>query len=418
MVRDLQFMKKNDAVSRGFSVARPAYAAGAILCIVIIAQIAVSDPLPTIQVEKTFTKKNRVRGNCIVTRDQKFLIAALEDECAVFSRDLENGKLELVQRLFEKPNPVDASWIVATADESRIFLRSHSDHVISYYERDPISGKLTLAGGLQKAKPLNLINDISHMVIHPKDGRLFALANAEDALLVFKNPPSGELEISQIFQDDCAGIKDPFSGITTIPLAGSVKVDRLSSPYLQCHSRDGQFLYVGAGGNGLGAVALFDIRDTTVHFVESKADPPMRRVMGILFPQALVVSPDDRHVYLGCTPFSLVAFARDSTTGKLTWVHTIGDGNRGFLKLDRITAMVMSQSGEFLYVGAIRDKEQSVVVILRRDRESGRLELAESFDDQEQGRISNMTISPDGKFLYTRYNNMHIGVRAIPESWR
>ena len=144
----------------------------------------------------------------------------------------------------------------------------------------------------------------------------------------------------------------------------------------------------------------------------------MYRVMGTEFPQALVVSPDDRHLYLGCAAFSLVTFTRNSSTGKLQWVHTIGDGNRGFLALNRITTMVMSQSGDFLYVGAIRDKEQSVFVVFRRNRETGRLELSQSFDDQEKGRISNMTVSPDGKFLYTRYDNMHIGVRSIPESWR
>lgn len=145
---------------------------------------------------------------------------------------------------------------------------------------------------------------------------------------------------------------------------------------------------------------------------------------GLIFSQAVAVSPDDRNVYVvagGSRTYgssAVVTFARAADTGRLSFTECVSDnGGDGRLGSDGLCGngdallgaadVVVSPDGRFVYVPSAGSNG---VAWFARDAASGRLTQAgcvkevprEDHCSQATALIgaSSATASPDGRFLY------------------
>jgi 6-phosphogluconolactonase (cycloisomerase 2 family) len=107
------------------------------------------------------------------------------------------------------------------------------------------------------------------------------------------------------------------------------------------------------------------------------------------------LSPDGKFLYATCwNPGSVVVFARDDQSGRLTHVQTIDNK----IDLRGATGLALSPDGRFAVVAAFESKN---IILLRRDHQSGKLdwlELAPRKAKDVEFPVA-ATFSPDGKFV-------------------
>lgn len=126
-------------------------------------------------------------------------------------------------------------------------------------------------------------------------------------------------------------------------------------------------------------------------------------VDGLAGCSGVAVSPDGRHVYAtGNEDHAVALFVRDESSGWLSFVEAVYDGQDGFENLGRAWGITLSRDGKQVYVAA---EGSQALTVLSRDVESGRLTYLESHVHGVDGvsglyRPRNMTWSLDGRFLY------------------
>jgi 6-phosphogluconolactonase (cycloisomerase 2 family) len=166
-------------------------------------------------------------------------------------------------------------------------------------------------------------------------------------------------------------------------------------------SPDGAHVYVASGA---GAVAAFARNETTgaLTFVEAKVNG-QGGVSGLAVGQDVVVSPDGAHVYaIGSTPGAVVTFSRNPSSGALAFVEKDEDGVGGVDGIGSATALVVSPDGAHVYVTG--DADDSVAVFAR-DAGTGALDFVEAERDGVGGVDGidgplALAISGDGKHVY------------------
>ena len=127
--------------------------------------------------------------------------------------------------------------------------------------------------------------------------------------------------------------------------------------------------------------------------------------------EALVISPDGRHLYVAGGELSIVVFSRDMNTGILTWVEDLVDmgmdaqGNM-LNHLGTLESIDISPDGRHIYAGGNND----AVVVFSRNATTGVLthveDILEDMMDQmgnvvsRLNKIAEIRVSPDGKHVY------------------
>lgn len=169
-------------------------------------------------------------------------------------------------------------------------------------------------------------------------------------------------------------------------------------------SPDGRNVYaVSFDANALVVLAR-DLRTGRVAFseahVEQGTDP-----RGLFRPVAVVVSPDNAHVYVGAFFGDAVAvFARELPSGQLRFVEALFGGPFGQLGLTQVHGLAMAPDGSELFVASYGD---NAVTVLRRDLQSGRLQVVQTLRDVSEGgevsgliRPTGVAVSPDGMHVF------------------
>lgn len=166
-------------------------------------------------------------------------------------------------------------------------------------------------------------------------------------------------------------------------------------------SPDGVHLYAAGEGDDSLVVFRRDALSGKLTLVERQRDGDA--VDGLDGVRAVAISPDGAHVYAaGDRDDAVPVFARNATTGALTFVEIQRDTVGGVAGLDGVEAVIVSPDGAHVY--ALSDDADSVVVF-RRDPASGGLTFVEVQRDGV-GLVSGMNgaegvaISPDGAHLY------------------
>jgi 6-phosphogluconolactonase (cycloisomerase 2 family) len=179
-------------------------------------------------------------------------------------------------------------------------------------------------------------------------------------------------------------------------------VDGIQTPWSAAVSPDGAHVYVAGWASYAIAVFRRDATSGTLEFVETKEDG-VDGVEGLDEPTGVIVSPDGRNVYVTAyEDNSVVVFDRDASTGRLAFAQVFRAGVDGVHGLTGASSLTLSHDARYLYVTS---ELEGALVVFSRDPSTGLLTWLGRVKDGESGidgmaGARSVAVSPDGRHLY------------------
>lgn len=313
--------------------------------------------------------------------------------------------LVFVEAQFDNTNGVDglagAFWPAVSPDGKHVYVASFDDNAVAVFSRDPVSGALTFVEAqFDGVGGVDGINGAEGIAISPDGKHVYVAGAGDDAVAVFRrDSTSGALTF----------VEAKFEGVGG--------VDGLKKALFVTVSPDGKHVYVAGFDDN--AVAVFSRDPTTgqLSFVEALenggTDSQGNTIDGLIGPISIAVSPDGKHVYVdGPGDSAVTLFNRDATTGRLTWVKTLRDGDpdgHGHIidGLDGSTSVTVSPDRTCVYVAGFFD---DAVAVFKRNTVTGDLTFVEALKDGGTDSRGNLidglngaravAVGPVGFFLY------------------
>lgn len=212
---------------------------------------------------------------------------------AVFDRNLTSGRLTINAIFDESIDDVDGlsgvSAVTTSPDGRQVFVTSSLDRALTVFDRDPVSGQLTLNSIIQNSSTSGpFITGISAIAASPDGRQLFVTGYSNDSLAVFdRDPISGAWALTREFNDDAEGI-DGLRQATSVAI-----------------SRDGRQVFVA--GTRDNALAVFDrnpesgevsfrtiFRDDSLNLIDIETEG----LDGLYQARFVTTSPDDKQVFV------------------------------------------------------------------------------------------------------------------------
>jgi 6-phosphogluconolactonase (cycloisomerase 2 family) len=302
---------------------------------------------------------------------------------ALFQRDPASGALAFVS--FERPELFDARSAVVSPDGAFVYVAGGSEPSLTVFDRDQITGRLSVRDVRRDGEGADGLARHQSVAVSPDARHVYVASLLDEAVSAFARNEDGTLAFVDIQRQGVDGI-DVLSGLSQVTV-----------------SPDGQHVYAAAGSNN-SALAVFarDAVSGTLSFVAGLRDG-VDGVDGLLSPQAIAISPDGRHGYVAAfAAASVLEFARDADTGRLTFLGRQRDGIDGVAGLGDPAALALSPDGTLVYVASAQD---NAVAVLGRDAVGGRLHFIEVQREGQAG-VSGLdgplaiTASADGRHVY------------------
>ena len=240
----------------------------------------------------------------------------------------------------------DGRHVVASGafdDALSVFTRERSAGLLAFDEekRDGIAG-------------VDGLNGVEGVVVSPDGRSVYASGVVDDAVAAFtRDPVTGALGFVEVE-------RDAVNGVNGLDGTSSVAV-----------SPDGKHVYAtGYVDDGLAAFAR-DAATSALSFLEVETQAA-GGVSGLDGPSEVVVSPDGKHVYVASeVSDSIAVFARDATTGLLSFVEAEANGVAGVSGLDGARTLALSPDGAYLYAAGFVDSAIADLRARRGDRRAG-----------------------------------------------
>ena len=377
----------------------------------------------------------QARGSAVSADGRSmYVTGGASNSLSVFSRDPRTGELTCVEVL-ENGLPdrngatvsglVDATAVLLSPDGRHVYVSQglglwtsppdRSTAALAVFSRDPITGRLAFVEALLEdgadgeGNPVDGLYGVESFAISPDGLFLYAAGAGDDTLAVFRrDPQSGRLTTVELLRD---GGLDGQGHL----------VDGLDGAYGAALSPDGSYLYVTAQMDSSVSVFARDPATGRLALIDRlgqwQYDSFGNYLDGLLGATAVCVSPDGGFIYLGgksqlVDSPCIVTLQRDPESGRLRLVDTMADNfpdSQGTLAdgLDFLTSLVVSPDGDQVLGTGAGD---SAVVVLRRDRVSGRLFMGEALKNGQDDALGNpvekmnapqhVTLSPDGAYAY------------------
>ncbi|MEM7049881.1 MAG: beta-propeller fold lactonase family protein [Acidobacteriota bacterium] len=355
-----------------------------------------------------------------------YAVGEVDDAVVVFERDGLTGELTFLET-YRDDTDLDglngARAVALSPDGEHVYVAGAGDNALAVFRRDASDGTLSFLQLVQNGlSGVTALLAPSDLVVSADGSYLLVAVEGSDAVSVFARDTDsgaatfGELSQVEVYEDGMAGV-DGLAGARALTLVGSdlyvsgaldqavahftvatggspvLTFDRawfegadgvssLLSPAGLSVSPDGLQLYVAAtGANG---VVVFS-RDTatgSLTFLEARVDGDGGAggsPDALLAPAAVLVTPDPagadaggQHVYVAAAGSSAVAvFARDASSGALTWIGALANGDLSggetVASLAGVRALAFAEDGIFLYSAAATD---AAVSALERDWDS------------------------------------------------
>ncbi len=333
-----------------------------------------------------------------------YATGAADNAVTVFRRDLRNGSLAYLDVRRDGETTYDASCVPTGAidglhgaagvavspDGKHVYVTGELDDAIAVFSRSSTTGGLTFAQFLRDGVgAVNGLGNVRGVAISPDGAHVYTAAKSDNGVGIFaRSASTGHLTYLGIRVD----------GTSQPPLT----LDGLAGASAVAVSPDGAHVYVA--GETDDGVAVFSRNASTglLTFVEAKKDG-VGGVNGLDGARAIAISDDGRHVYVaGSVDGAVAVFARNASTGALTFVEAVVDGVDGADGLAGASGVTVTPDDEHVYVASAGD---SAVAVLARDAATGRLTpLPAAFDgalgiDGLAGARA-LAASPDGEQLY------------------
>jgi 6-phosphogluconolactonase (cycloisomerase 2 family) len=325
--------------------------------------------------------------------------AGLDNAVTAFGRDAATGALRFIDVQREGVGGVDGLanvfGLAISPDGGNVYATSYNDHAIAVFRRDAASGRLTFV----EVQHDEGLFGAAAITVSPDGRTVYAGGFVLGTLVVFaRAAETGALTFLERHHDGVDGV----DGLQTIR---HVTV-----------SPDGRHVYaVGRLDNALAAFAR-DPATGRLTYLTVYRDG-VGGIDGLAVPYAVTVSPDGAHVY--ATSFgdrAVSVFARDATTGLLTFLQVLSDGVDGVDGLDWPYLIRLGPDGRYVYVIGQTD---NALAVFARDPASGRLTFVEVHKDGVDGvaglaSAEGLAVSPDGAHVYTcGFADDAIGVFAV-----
>ena len=325
-----------------------------------------------------------------------YVASVVDDAVAVFSRNSTTGALTYVE--VEKDGlggveGLNGAYSVAVRG-NKVYVVGHDDHAVVVFQRNGTTGALTyLTEAREGVAAVDGLSDPISVAVSPDGLHTYATGSADDAVVAMQYIGG---QWNWLWYKGT--VKDGVGGVDGLDYAYAVTV-----------SPDGNYVY--ATGDIDDALVILKRNSTTgaLTYVDMVND-----VGGLSAPKDVAVSPDGRHVYVISDDNSGVAgndddnaiavFARNGSTGRLTFVEHLEDGVDGVDGLDNVQSLVVSPDGKHVYTAAPGDE---AVGIFGRNSTTGKLTYLGMVEDGEGDPpvdglkdASGIAISPDGYYVY------------------
>jgi|CXWL01.1.fsa_nt_gi 6-phosphogluconolactonase (cycloisomerase 2 family) len=308
----------------------------------------------------------------------------------VFARDLTNGRLSLVEAQRDSIGPVagldSARGIAVSPDGAHVYVVANG---VAVFARNVTTGELTFVEHEVEDGPRDGLMGAANLAISPDGRQVYVTGAAALSVVVYgRDPGSGRLTFLETLTDGVDGV---------VGLLGAWDV--VVSP-------DGAFVYVT--GSSVQSVVVFarDRESGRLTFVE-RVHNGMGGVQGLVRAWGIAMSPDGSHLYVaGRDQGSLVVFARDRTTGRLSYLERQRNGVTGVVGLSQPWAVAVSPDGSRVVASGRND---GAVAIFGRNPATGKLHFQQVLDDGTGGvdglqGAEGVGFDPLGAHLYVAGN--------------
>ncbi|MGJ3251791.1 MAG: beta-propeller fold lactonase family protein [Elainellaceae cyanobacterium] len=339
-----------------------------------------------------------------ISSDGKHVYVAgdIDNKIAVFSRSLTDGTLTFIESLAHGTSAnsqpqFGGDSVSISPDGTFVYATSFSGDTVTVFSRNAATGQLTQVQARgNSAEILNSLDGVSGIRVSPDGAFAYATSYFSDAIAIFdRDTTTGELAFLNQQKDNVGGV-DGLDGASSITF-----------------SPDGKFVYVTSDNDN--AIAVFSQNETTglLTFIERQKDG-LGGVDGLRDARSLSISPDGKFVYaVGEGDSAITVFSRNSNTGGLTFVETVKDGVNGVDGIDGVYNINISLDGRFVYAAG---NNEDAIVMFSRNETTGTLTFVRVRKNNLEGvtgldGVTNIQISPDGKFFYASgYNDDAISV--------
>jgi len=302
------------------------------------------------------------------------------DTLVAFRRDAATGKLSFIEQHADDTAGVDGLGgpfdVAVSPDGAHVYVAA-VESAVAVFARDPTSGRLTFVeverqgvngvDGIAGAFALTVSPDGAHVYVGNRSGNSVAVFS--------RNPGTGGLTFVEVQRDGVGGV-DGLAGVQSLAV-----------------SPDGAHVYVA--GEDDNALAVFSRNPVTgaLTFVEVQRDG-VNGVDGLYVPQAVTVSADGAHVYAGSYyDRGVSVFSRDPGTGQLTFVQVVREDGGTAPYIGPVSYVTVSPDGANVYSVAYN----GVAVVFARDPSTGMLTFVEN---QFMGDPQWVGCSPDAAHVY------------------
>ncbi len=302
--------------------------------------------------------------------------------------------------------------LAVSPDGANVYAADDDSSTIDVFSRNPVTGSLTLTSCIGQHAGCATTSPQAKAVERP-----FAVAVSTDGKNVY-SVSVGSNVVDEFSRNDANGALS-YTGCIG-QLAGctpTTPAEAISGPQSIAISADGTSVYV-ASENAGGAVDEFS-REVTTGALTFKGcvgaggctAAPAETLRDA---NAVVISPDGNNVYVGGQGASISTFARNTSTGAISFQRCIGNSNVceqvSPLAVNEPTSLALSPDGANLYAGNFAN---GAVDVFSRDATSGALAFVgcngvlsgvpgactEMPSGNPEGPLT-VAISPDGADLY------------------
>jgi len=292
----------------------------------------------------------------VVSPDNKHVyVASYKDSAVVvFNRNAVDGTLSLVEiqqnGISNNAGLSGANAIAFSPDNLRVYVTGAVDDALTAYARDPQTGALTLLA--MHKDGLNGVDGLDGAtgIIVGANGYIYVTSPMDNSVAVFARSPSlGELAFVAVYKNNVGGI----SGIR--------------GAYGAALSPDGHALYVASNSDNSITVFRRDLTTGGLTFLATYANGK-EGISGLSGVRGIAVAASGNQVYAVSTSDSaIVVFNRDLNTHLLTFNSVLKNGSQSVTTLNGATALVISPDDAHVYTAALLSHAVSLFSVVSAD---------------------------------------------------
>jgi 6-phosphogluconolactonase (cycloisomerase 2 family) len=328
-----------------------------------------------------------------------YVAGAEAGSVVVFSRGSDTGRLTFLETHVNGVNGVlgiaSPRGLAISPDGKHVYATGSDDLAMAVFSRNPDTGALTFVEAVDVFGNMEGVDNTYGVAVSPDNLSVYVAGQDDskyaenDAIAVYsRNVDTGQLTLVEMVQNGVNGVSGltAVTGITVSPDNKSVYAVNVWYT-MAVFSRD----------PGTGALTFAQV-------LERGIDGVANDLLGV---HVVVVSPDNRHVYVAARRNDSVSvFGRNPDTGTLAFIERLQSrvGDTTVTNLVSAHGLAISPDGQHIYVatGAL---DEDMLLSLNREPQTGTLALIEEFADNTNGvdGLENgysVAVSPDGRNVY------------------